>query len=492
MTDGEINYIIITLNYQIWIVGREVDWVTMHMTIRAELEHYLKKSRITINQFAEVSGVNSGTISNILNGNRPVAMKQLDRITEGMGLAEGSFYELYVDECFYQSAPNWRRLGPLIFRCAELDKLDCIKQVVGAMMDNLSYAPALFETAEALFKQDKHTAAAILYESVAESEKYQHSERLALCHYRLFKIALCEDQEVNLKAAVQFESFVNRLDEVDQLDALKDLANTYGSLRRMDKVEELAKVMGHKAAILYKYKCEGRRKESSKEPTMPLFLYISYSNVLCTAAYGTRGDYDKALYYASLYADMSWVQEDTEEAKRIISQFKGWSTANRYLYLLMKGNLDVLQEYIAHVEQLEEKELLPALYKILQAANHYYWDVDDIILRFERNIEFFKRQHGGIGTYNPQVTNDRYARFIIELSLYYLSKKEYDIGIDCLLDSLETSSIINNEACLIRCVGLFEQHRSKSSFEAIQRYQNLISEVQRRNDKKNGFVIGNV
>ncbi|RUT38536.1 XRE family transcriptional regulator [Paenibacillus anaericanus] len=464
----------------------------MQMTIRAELENYLKKSGITINQFAEVSGVNSGTISSIINGNRSIAVQQLDRITEGMGLAEGSFYELYVDECFYQSAPNWRRLGPLIFRCAELDKLDCIKQVVGMMMDNLSYAPVLFETAETLFKQDKHTAAAILYGSVAESEKYQHSERLALCQYRLFKIALCEDQEINLKAAVQFESFVNRLDEVDQLDALKDLANLYGSLRRMDKVEEMAKVMGHKAAILYKYRCEDRRREFSKEPTMPLFLYISYSNVLCTASYGARGDYDQALYYASLYADMSWVQEDTEEAKRIISQFEGWSIANRYLYLLMKGNLDVLQEYIAYIEQLEEEEeLLPALYKIFQAANHYCWNVDDIILRFERNIEFFRRQHGGIGIYNPQVTNDRYARFIIELSLYYLAKKEYVLGIEYLLDGLEKSSIINSEACLIRCVGLFEQNRSKSSFEALQRYQNLISEVQRRNDKKNGFVIDN-
>ncbi|WP_188541448.1 helix-turn-helix domain-containing protein [Paenibacillus segetis] len=464
----------------------------MQMTIRAELENYLKKNGITINQFSEVSGVNSGTISNIINGNRPVAMQQLDRITEGMGLAEGSFYELYVEECFYQSALNWRRLGPLIFRCAELDKLDSIKQVVGVLMDNLSYAPALFETAEALFKQEKYTAAAILYESVAESEKYQHSERLALCQYRLFKIALCEDQEINLKAAVQFESFVNRLDEVDQLDALKDLANTYTSLRRMDKVEELAKEMGHKATILYKYRCEkDRKKEFFKEPTRPLFLYISYSNVLCTVAYGTRGEYDQALYYASLYADMSWVQENTDEAKQIISQFEGWSTANRYLYLLMKGNFDVLQEYIAHIEQQDE-EVLPALYKIFQAANRYCWNVDDIILRFESNIELFKRQHGGTSTYNPQVTDDRYARFIIELSYYYLSKKEYDIGIDYLLYILEISSIINNEACLIRCVGLFEQYRSKSSFEAIQRYQNLISEVQRRNDEKNGFVIDSV
>lgn len=100
----------------------------------------------------------------------------------------------------------------------------------------------------------------MLYESVAESEKYQHSERLALCQYRLFTIALGEDRDANLRAAVQFEGFVNRLDEVDQLDALKDLANTYSALRHWDKVMAMAKEMGNKATIQYHAKYDRARK----------------------------------------------------------------------------------------------------------------------------------------------------------------------------------------------------------------------------------------
>lgn len=460
----------------------------MQMTIRAELENYLKKSEITINQFAEVSGVNSGTISSIINGNRSIAVQQLDRITEGMGLAEGSFYELYVDECFYQSAPNWRRLGPLIFRCAELDKLDCIKQVVGMMMDNLSYAPVLFETAETLFKQDKHNAAAILYGSVAESEKYQHSERLALCQYRLFKIALCEDQEINLKAAVQFESFVNRLDEVDQLDALKDLANLYFSIRQWNKVEGFAKEMEQKATVLYKYRHrENRRKDFFKEPTNPLFVYIAFPNVLYTGSYGARGDYDQALYYASLYSDMSWVEENSEEVMLLKDKFEVWSIANTYLYQLMKGNIEVLQEYVEYIEHRED-EVLPALFKILQAANIHGFDVDDVLLRFEKVISKLKKERI-FKTYIRSVTEERYNRFIIELSLYYLTRKQYSVGINFLLESMETSSIMSDEGCVIRCIGLFERFRCEASFEALAKYQNLISEVYRRNDEKNGFVI---
>ena len=66
-------------------------------------------------------------------------------------------------------------------------------------------------------------AAAILYKGVCEAEKYQHSERLAMCQYRLFIIDLGEDLEENFRAATQFEIYVNRLDETNQLEALKQL-----------------------------------------------------------------------------------------------------------------------------------------------------------------------------------------------------------------------------------------------------------------------------
>ncbi|MGF7049489.1 transcriptional regulator with XRE-family HTH domain [Paenibacillus sp. DS2015] len=461
-------------------------------SIRGYLEDFLKKKGATINQFSEISGVNSGTISNIINGNRPIAMQQLDRITDGMGLAQGTFYDLYVEECFLQSSPNWRRIRPFIYRCVELDKLECIQRVVGIMMDNLSYTNALFDTAEDFFKQGKHAAAVMLYESVVESEKYQHSERLALCQYRLFTIALGDDQDLNLRTAVQFEGFVDRLDEVDQLDALKDLANTYISLRRWEKVEQLAKEMGNKASIQYKHRYEEARKEElHKEPSMPLFSYILYSHVLCSSVCDERGDYDQALYYVSLYSDMSWVQEDTQEALQLMNQCKGWAKANTYLYKLMKGDIEVLPEYVAYIEQ-QEDEILPALFKIIQAANLYQFNVDDMLLHFEKGISSYRDRHEEVGTYNRQVIADRYAHFMAEVAFYYLSRKKYDIGINCILESLESSVKINCESCIIRCVGLFEQFRYATSFESQTEYQKLISEVQRHNEKKNGFASGNI
>lgn len=56
-------------------------------------------------------------------------------------------------------------------------------------------------------------------------ERYKHSERLAVCQYRIFTIQVGDDQSRNVRAVAVFEAFVERLDEIEQLNVLKDLAN---------------------------------------------------------------------------------------------------------------------------------------------------------------------------------------------------------------------------------------------------------------------------
>lgn len=251
-------------------------------TMLSELEEYLRQKGLSITEFAKRSQLHSGTLSNILRGHRPIAMQQLDRITEAMGQEKGYFYDLYIDDYIIRGSSDWRRIGPLLLRCADLNRLGSIQRLARHIMDNLMYAPLLFDSAEELFKARKKEAAAAIYEIVAEAERYQHSERLALCQFRLFIISLSDDQNRNLWAANRFEPFVERLDEVDQLDALKELANTYRSLQRWDKVDECAAKMGHKARIQYDLKVqhEHRASEPVKLPGRPLFFYIAYSDLL--------------------------------------------------------------------------------------------------------------------------------------------------------------------------------------------------------------------
>ncbi|UQZ34451.1 transcriptional regulator [Paenibacillus sp. PK3_47] len=448
-------------------------------TIIAELEDYIKGQALTISKFAGLSGMNSGTLSNVINGHRPIAVQQLDRITETMGQTEGYFYDLYIDNYIINAAADWRRISPLLKRCAELGKLGSLERVVQHIMDNLIYLPLLFDMAEELFHQDRLAAAAIIYASVAEGERLQHSERLALCKYRLFILGLSDNQEANLHAANQFEPYVERLDEADQLDALKHLADVFASLHRWDKTEELAERLGSKARLQYKY----LKKAAYKQPVRPLIYYILYAYLIQAGVSDERGDYAKALHYTSLYANMDWIKAGpSAEEQRVMDLFKEWATANTYLYRVMDGQADVLPEYVQYVES-RENEIFPALFKIIQAANRYRFNVDDILERFHSYISF-RQQHSTLGRYNLQLTNDRYANFSIELAVYHLRANRLDTGLDYLLESLDMAVNIKSDSCIVRCVALFEKYRISASPRHIELYTNRISEVQRINEEK--------
>lgn len=454
-------------------------------TIREQLEEHLRKHGMTINRFADLSGVNSGTLSNILNGNRPISMQQLDRITSGMGLPDGYFYDLYIDECIFHATPDWRRLGPFLLRCAELDKLDCLDRAIRMTMDNVAYAPMLFDMAETLFQEGKNEAAAILYQCVAESEKFQHSERLALCQYRLFMLSLSEDQEANLQAAVSFEPYIDRLDEEYQLDALKGLINLNVSLHRWNHVNVLARKMGSKAKIQSSHNRKAYRSKETR--TRPVIFYILYSYLIQGAVAYEQGEYDKALEYVSMYSNPDLIDEPDDEERQIIEQFKDWAEANKYLYKLMAGNDELLVDYVHYISQRED-EIFNALCSIMIAANRYQLHVDHILERFKEYL-VLKEQRSHIGTIFSQVTSDRYTRLLAELGIYYLCSERYEKGIEHILESLKNSIIINSDSGMIRCMGLYEQFRRFSTKEQEQKYKILVEEVQVLNNKKIGLSV---
>ncbi|MEK3879887.1 helix-turn-helix domain-containing protein [Paenibacillus sp. FSL M7-0420] len=443
-------------------------------TILSELEEYLRQEELTITEFAKRSQLHSGTLSNILRGHRPVAMQQLDRITEAMGQEEGYFYDLYIDDYIIRGSSDWRRIGPLLLRCADLNKLDSIQRLARHTMDNLMYAPLLFDSAEELFMAGKKEAAAAIYEIVAEAERYQHSERLALCQFRLFTISLSDDQNRNLWAANRFEPYVERLDEVDQLDALKELANTYRSLQLWDKVDEYAAKMGHKARIQYDLKVqhEHRASEPVKLPGRPLFFYIAYSDLLRGNVCDELGDYEGALGYKYAYSDLSWVSEQGEAVEHWKALFLEWSTANIYITKLLSGDTIVLESYVDYINK-HRNELVMGLLHILRAANKNQFVID-------HTLECYKQELSELlneiieGRYSRNLAMDRQASLIYELAYYYLYKGDYPKGFDLLLTAIKNFQQINNEKYILESVILFERFRSNASQEIKRQYQTLL------------------
>lgn len=452
-------------------------------TIRDQLTAYLSQHGMSIHQFSIQCGINSGTLSRVISGRQPIAMNHLERITQGMKLPEDYFYSLYVDECFHHSAPTWRRLRPFLMHSVVLGRLDCIDQVVQNLLDNLSYAPMLFEVAEGLFQQGQWKASALLYKNVSASEKYQNSERLALCQYRLFKIALGDDQSINWREAILFECYIDRLNEADQLDGIKDLLNVYYSLQQWTKVDELAQKMLRLATLRYNLQYQSNRKQvNAIMPQRPLYFYILSAHLFLSSIYMEYGDYKSALERVPLYMDGSWIQEDNEEAQRILTQFREWGTANIYLYRMLDGQLEVLADYVEYISS-QPDEIFTAMYNIIKSANRYDWNVDHILERFSAYIPY-RTNRSEFGEYNQQIMVDKHAKFFAELAAYYLHNKRKE-GIHFLLQSLETSAKINNEGIAITCADLFEQYRYAAAAEEKNRYKILIREVRNSNAKKN-------
>ncbi|WNS46746.1 helix-turn-helix transcriptional regulator [Paenibacillus sp. MMS20-IR301] len=448
-------------------------------TIQAELAAFLKREGKTINQFAGISGVNSGTLSSIINGNRPIAMQQLDRITSGMGLPEGAFYELYIDECVVHSTPDWRRLGPFLQRCAELDKLECIRQVVQIIMDNITYAPVLFETAEEFYRQGKLQAAALLYEGVADSEKYQHSERLALCQYRLFTIRTGSDPEADFRAATRFEYFVERLDESDQLDALQGLAEIYLSLQHWDKIRLLSEELYHKAAIQYEnMQHVPRRQEERKKPLRPLCYYILYAHWLQSVVCIEQGEYEQALYYVSRYSEMGWITEDSAAVREIREQFARRGEIEACMLRLLCGGQELLPAYVEYIGTAE-LGLLTGMLRLVEAANRFRWRIDELLTRFQPQLERLRLAGEEQQPVSAAADTAKYPALLYELALYYFTTDRQEQGVASLFHSLEAAAVLETEDSVLRSVRLFEEYRGAASAADQEYYKQLINRLQR-------------
>ncbi|MGG1880595.1 hypothetical protein ABDI30_23925 [Paenibacillus cisolokensis] len=164
------------------------------------------------------------------------------------------------------------------------------------------------------------------------------------------------------------------------MDALEDLTNTLLSLQKWDKAKIYAQEMGRISRLLYTLHPHKNSKSKKKDipPKKPLFGYILYSDlILGSIAAEKSSNYNEALYYVSCYENQSWIVESDAVSEGIKKKFTNWAKGNRYLYQLMSGNFQVIDEYMAYISSLEN-EILRALFRIVHAAIVYHWNIDNI------------------------------------------------------------------------------------------------------------------
>ncbi len=460
-------------------------------TIRAEMEDHIRKEGTTLHQFAELSGVNVGTLSGIINGNRSISVGQLDRITTAMGLPEGGFYDLYVDECFVPPTPHWRRLRPFLLRCAELKRHDCIEQVLNRLLEDLKQVVGIFETAELMLEQGWKEAAAVLYEVVIESERSNHSERLAMSYYRLFQIYQADGKK-GFKAALQFLPYRYRLPEALTLDGLLMLTEVFAVRFNWNEVENYADELSQFAWKLYERKIW---KDPDFNPVRPLVFYYGKAYLYKSGTYEVRGMFEESRKWIAKYADLSWFEAMDEAGIEEVRLLQMFAEANYLCVDIKSGNRSKIPEYVSFLEAHPD-EVVEGLITLIESANRHQFYIDDVLAKFSNEIEqyritgrdnwFTKRAVEGDDTKVPPYFF-RYSVFFQDYALYNFRKGLYEEGLKHILYSMNVSIKLSSKDILVNSMAMFEMHRPYASDTQCKEYYELCRKVW-KNEKEN--VLG--
>ncbi|KMZ43776.1 MULTISPECIES: helix-turn-helix transcriptional regulator [Bacillales] len=452
---------------------------TMHWSLRSEIERHRRECGYTLSKLGELTGINHGSLSEILNGNPPRAMTigQLDALAAVFGREPGWLYELYTEECISEGRISRPRLIPYLIRCAEVGRQDCIEEVVPKLLDNPKNISTLFLVAEQLYESGKQKESVPFYQAVVDSEKDGHSDQFVMSQYRLFRAALGTNSEENGEAVIRFAPYRNRLPENYQLDALFQLARVSYALQKWKKSEQYADELRYLAETIYIYELDRLKREKKSElpeTERHLVYYYAIGHLFKGAALEMQGLYVQAKPYVHAYADLGWFELLDEVGHQEVERFRVWAKANLYTLEVLAGNTSIIKEYADYLESLPTNEILAGLISIMKSANTYQFCVDEILERFSSHIASF-------GQFKEAIGLDRQLRFRYQIAIYEFGKGRIGKGIEETLTCLSLADSVSRHEDVLKCVSLFEEYRQYASASQVEQYQSIVTGRKRVN-----------
>ncbi|MEK5506581.1 DNA-binding protein [Paenibacillus sp. FSL P4-0113] len=447
-------------------------------TIRSEIEKELKLGGYTFNSFGQATGLNRGIFSAMLNGNppKPISVRQMDLITKAFNYPEGWLYDLYVDECFYDGRPHWKRVKPFLIRCVEVGNLRCVEKVLSRLMEDLNHIPTIFALAEELYEEGKLQEAIPFYECVIENEKYQHSERLAISHYRIFSISVSESMERNLEAALRFVPFRNRVPLEYHLDGLLKLLNLYHNLHQWKEAERYADELRALTTIVCKSR-ETNKKSFTLKTERHLVVYYGQGYLMKGIALEKQERYEEAMKYISGYADLSWFEDLGGIGQKEVQKFTLWANANQLSLKILMGDTSSLPMYIQFLKN-NPPEILLGLLTIVESANKHGFLIEHILQQFSHELASFNNELSMEASYYKQsFSYDTYADLCYQLAIYMFNNHSHEKGIYYVLKSLKKCLEISSKEKFMICTALFERFRNKATKDQKSEYEGIMEEV---------------
>ncbi|CAM3296881.1 MULTISPECIES: DNA-binding protein [Saccharibacillus] len=450
----------------------------MEMTLRSEIEKGIAGMGMNFSEFGEWSGINRGIFSAILNSNppKPISLNQLERIGRALGREDGWMFEAYINECFYDGRPNRRRVEPFLLRCAALGRNECIEEVLSRLLEDLRQLDTIFDIAEALYASGSTKESVVFYRCIVQNEKYHQSERLAISHYRLFRAALGEDNEQNLRAAIEFEPFCEKLPDHHRLDGLMKLVNVYLSMDKRAETKKYSQALFDFSQAIYRNE-EQRTKRGLSESDLsceyPLIVYYGYGFLAMQNVMLHEENYEQAKVYINAYANLDSCMQKDQSSQKESEKFKFFAKINLMQVRLLEGDPTVLPDCVRFIEE-HPSELWVTLLIIVESANRHQYDIDDILDKFAEPLHKYPEDHAA---YSKTSNFNRYIHVCYESAVYLFKRKKYGECLTYLLLGLEMAIKINNKDMFMKYVPLFEGLRDIASHQEKKKYENLMKRV---------------
>ncbi|OAB48405.1 DNA-binding protein [Paenibacillus antarcticus] len=450
-------------------------------TVRSEIEEYIRQSGVDLQSFSNSIGLDPPMLSAMLHSN-PLTMsiEQLDLITAGMGLSEGKLFELYIVECFETTNPDWERIRPFLNRCAELNRHDSIRKVLSGLVKDSNQTTEIFDAAEFLLERGLQEAAAIIYQSVIETEELNHSERLAISYYRLFQIYR-QDGHKSFMIAMQFIPYRHRLPDAYALDGLLMLTQLFAVKQKWDEVENYSVELSQLAENIYLKQQQWEDPEFN--PSRPLVYYYAQGYLFKAGSYEHRGMFEESKKWIAKYADMSWLERLDEIGISEVERFKMYAKANLLSIEIKEGDLTRVSEYLDFLKQYPD-ELVDGLTTLLDTSNRNNVFIDEYLDVFADKIAQYKINHKE-GWNNQTVTyyykepfySYRFHLFFRKYALYCFRKNLLREGLENVLKSFRLSFNINSKDGMVNSMALFEMHRPHATEAQQSVYSGICKEV---------------
>lgn len=452
------------------------------ISIRSILEKEMEQRNFNISQFSKFSGINRGTLSQAINGNPPKlpSISELDQIAVISGYAREELYRLYIEECFAERTPHWKRLGNFLYRCVELNWIVMIEEVMNRLLEDSSQSQILFETVENWYEQGHREILIPFYHYVTVIEKYRNSDRLAISHYRIFRLSQSGNFESNLHAAIAFEPYRNELPTGYRLDGLLKLANIYFNQHMWKKVEQFADELRELATNVYENRLHMKVNldgEKGLETERHLVVYYGQGYLLKGIALEKQEFYEEALGYVKHYKDLRWFNGLNRQGIIEVEKLSCFARANFLAIHIMKGNMKYLNDYTNFIRD-NPNELLPALAVLVGSANKYNLIITDMIDEFLETLEKMKEEIQIKDEYYQISSSiERYIGLYKKLAIYFFNNNMYNKGINSILQSLKFIVKVRSKDEIFSCVALFELHRNYSNEDQLAEYILIMKEV---------------